>query len=100
VQDVRTKYAEHVDGAAEGAGREDRLCELNVLEQASHVCQTTIVQDAWARGQQLSVHGWIYSLEDGLLRDLRYCVTEPGGVPSALDESIAYCTGNARVPAT
>jgi carbonic anhydrase len=50
----------------------DRLCELNVLEQAMHVCRTTIVQDAWRRGQPLTVHGWIYSLHDGLLRDLRF----------------------------
>jgi carbonic anhydrase len=50
----------------------DRLCELNVLQQAEHVCRTTIVQDAWSRGQQLAVHGWIYALQDGLLRDLHF----------------------------
>jgi carbonic anhydrase len=99
VQDVRAKYARHVDASGEDAQREDRLCELNVLEQAAHVCHTTIVQDAWARGQQLSVHGWIYSLENGLLRDLRFCVTDPDGVGAAVDESIAHCAGNAGVPA-
>ncbi len=52
----------------------DKLCELNVIEQAANVCQTT-VQSAWERGQELSVHAWIYSIDDGLLRDLSFCVT-------------------------
>ncbi len=47
----------------------DRLCELNVVEQVAKVCQTTIVRDAWDRGQAVAVHGWIYGLKDGLLRD-------------------------------
>jgi carbonic anhydrase len=50
--------------------RHDRLCELNVLEQVANVCQTYVVQDAWSRGQALTVHGWIYGLKDGLMRDL------------------------------
>jgi carbonic anhydrase len=54
--------------------RADRLCELNVKMQVANVCATTIVQDAWGRGQELAVHGWIYSLADGLLRDLDVCV--------------------------
>jgi len=53
----------------------DRLCELNVLEQTANVCHTTIVRDAWERGQELSVHGWIYGLRDGLLRDLHMTVS-------------------------
>jgi carbonic anhydrase len=57
-------------GCATGEAAEDRLCELNVIEQASNVCRTGIVQDAWDRGQPLSVHGWIYNLGDGLIRDL------------------------------
>ena len=52
------------------AARERRLCELNVIEQVRHVCEATVVQDAWARGRPLAVHGWIYGLDDGLLRDL------------------------------
>ena len=51
------------------------LCELNVIEQVVNVCQTTIVQDAWARGQELAVHGWIYGLQNGLLHDLDISVT-------------------------
>ena len=78
VQDVRWKYQDIVEGADSLDARVNRLCELNVVEQAVHVCQTTIVQDAWARGQALSVHGWIYRLDDGLLRDLGVSVTNPG----------------------
>jgi carbonic anhydrase len=71
VQDVRQKHAALLlrrDPASEAAA--DRLCELNVIEQVLNVCQTTIVRDAWERGQEMSVHGWIYGLRDGLLRDL------------------------------
>ena len=57
--------------AGEGPARCDRLCELNVVEQVANVCRTTIVRDAWSRGQELRVHGWIYAIRDGLLRDLR-----------------------------
>ena len=53
----------------------DHLCELNVIEQVKSVVHTTIVQDAWDRGQDLAVHGWIYSIADGLLRDLNLCIT-------------------------
>ncbi len=53
----------------------DRVCEINVIEQALSVCQTTVVQDAWRRGQELSVHGWIYGLRDGLLTDLGMTVS-------------------------
>ncbi|MGI8605298.1 MAG: carbonate dehydratase [Verrucomicrobiales bacterium] len=54
----------------------DRLCEMNVIEQVANVCQTTIARDAWERGQELAVHGWIYGLQDGLLRDLKITVTD------------------------
>lgn len=57
--------------------RFDRFCELNVLAQVYHVCQTTIVQGAWRRGQEISVHGWIYGVGNGLLKDLQVCVTNP-----------------------
>jgi carbonic anhydrase len=87
VQDVRGRYAGHLDAIEDVAARAERLCELNVLEQAVHVCETTIVQDAWARGQELAVHGWIYRLETGLLRDLGFCVTAPGDVMPSLTDS-------------
>jgi carbonic anhydrase len=70
VQDVHHRHQARVAARADGAGRVDHLCELNVIEQVAHVCQTTIVGDAWDRGQSLSVHGWVYGLQDGLVRDL------------------------------
>ncbi|HXF78980.1 MAG TPA: carbonate dehydratase [Usitatibacter sp.] len=70
VQDVRAKHARSLDSLTELSAQLDRLCELNVLEQAANVCQTSIVLDAWERGQPLTVHGWVYGLHDGLLRDL------------------------------
>jgi carbonic anhydrase len=75
VQDVRHKHAPLLDDGGDVAMSVDRLCELNVLEQASNVCATTIVQDAWARGQELTVHGLIYRLSDGVLRDLGLSVS-------------------------
>ncbi|MEZ5966310.1 MAG: carbonate dehydratase [Planctomycetota bacterium] len=73
VQDVQRKYETQLE-ATPAEGRHDRLCELNVIEQVHNVCQTTIVQDAWTRGQRLLVHGFIYSLDDGLLRDLHVSI--------------------------
>jgi len=77
VQDVRQKHEDRLASLADAASRSDRLCELNVVEQAANVCQTTIVQDAWERGQQLAVHAWVYGLRDGLVRDLDFTATTP-----------------------
>jgi len=74
VQDVRDRHQKLLDTVADVSQRAERLCELNVIEQVAHVCRTTIVQDAWTRGQDLTVHGWIYSLKDGLIRDLEMIV--------------------------
>ena len=70
VQDVRDRHQPAIHELADDEARLRRLCELNVVEQVLHVRQTTIVQDAWTRQQTLSVHGWIYDIRDGLLRDL------------------------------
>ena len=70
VHDVHKKHAEQLARREDPSWQLDRLCELNVLEQVINVCQTTIVQDAWQRGADLTVHGWVYSLADGLIRDL------------------------------
>lgn len=70
IQDVHAKHRDELDAIAEKDARVRRLCELNVIEQVVNVSQTTVVRDAWARGQELMVHGWIYGIEDGLLRDL------------------------------
>ncbi len=72
VQDVRVRHAAMLDGLPDAAVRINRLCELNVLQQALHVCETTIVRDAWKRGMPLTVHAWVYSLSDGRLRDLGF----------------------------
>ena len=88
VRDVQERHAELIDRVAPDAAI-DRLCELNVIEQARNVCQTTIVRDAWARGQQLYVHSWIYSLRDGLLRDLGFAVGAADEVADAYAESIS-----------
>lgn len=76
VQDVRQKHGAHLSIINNESKRGDKLCELNVIEQVCNVCQATIVQDAWARGQQLAVHGWIYAIHDGLLRDLNITVAK------------------------
>jgi carbonic anhydrase len=70
VQDVAEKHKACVHGAGADHVRANVLCELNVLEQVGNVCQTTIVRDAWERGQSVMVHGWIYGLKDGLLHNL------------------------------
>lgn len=70
VQDVKFSHASELEKLSDPAARVDRLCELNVIEQVINVCRTTIVQSAWQRGQELDVHGWIYGLGDGLIRDL------------------------------
>ncbi len=70
IRDVYYRNRAELDVIPSEEEKTDRLCELNVIEQVENVCQTTIVQSAWARGQKLAVHGWIYSLKDGLLRDM------------------------------
>lgn len=70
IKDNYVRHKHELDLIADGTARADRMCELNVVEQVKNVCHTTIVQNAWSNGQQLSVHGLIYGLHDGLLRDL------------------------------
>ena len=70
VKDVNDKHGRYLGSVIGATARNDALCELNVIEQVVNVCQTTSVQDAWKRGQPLTVHGWVYGLNDGLVRDL------------------------------
>jgi carbonic anhydrase len=70
VQDVRRKHQAELDALETEGERHRRLCELNVIEQVHNVTQTTVIQDAWARGHAISVHGWVYDLRDGLLREV------------------------------
>jgi carbonic anhydrase len=90
VQDVRSKYQSQLARLPSEKQRHDRLCELNVVEQAVNVCHTTVVREAWARGHELAVHGWIYSLRDGLLRDLAKCVTSEAELSACYE---AACAG-------
>ena len=80
VEDVRDKHRDCLARVSGETPATDRLCELNVIEQVANVCQTTIVRDAWERGQELTVHGWVYGIKDGLLRDLN---TTVGGTDDA-----------------
>jgi len=89
VQDVRNQHHEWVMSLPDGAVRLDALCELNVLEQSLHVCQTTVVQDAWARGQQVDVHGWVYGLHSGLIKDLRLTVGKADDLHGAYAQAVA-----------
>jgi carbonic anhydrase len=77
VQDVMQRHALALEGLTDDARRFERLCELNVIEQVFNVGQTTIIEGAWARGQELTLHGWVYSLKDGLLRDLGVTASSP-----------------------
>ena len=70
VKDVHQKHERYLGDLIPTPKRQDRLCELNVIEQVVNVCQTTSVQDAWSRGQTVTVHGWVYDLKDGLVRDM------------------------------
>ena len=87
VQDVRNRHQDWL-ASLPAAQQVDALGELNVIEQARNVCQTTIVQDAWARGQPLVVHGWFYGLHDGLLNDLRITVSNAAEIASAFDAAV------------
>lgn len=83
IQDTARKYADVLADLPSDTEREARLCELNVREQVLNIGQTTIVEDAWARGQSLQVHGWVYSLENGLLKDLKLSLTQPEQLEAA-----------------
>ena len=88
VQDVHQKHERYLGEVLPSKERRDRLCELNVLEQVINVCQTTIVQDAWERGQSLTVHSWVYSLEDGIVRDLGMAVSQPSTLMPQFEASL------------
>ncbi len=95
VQDVRNHHQAWLD-TLPAMQRVNALCELNVVEQARNVCQTTIVQDAWQRGQDVVVHGWVYGLHNGLLEDLAMSVTAGEDLGQAYRQAIA--TVQARYP--
>ena len=88
IQDVRHKHAGLIERFPEER-QHDALCELNVIEQVLNAGQTTVVRDAWERGQQLSIHGWIYRLDDGLLRDLKVGASGVGELDGAYRNAVA-----------
>lgn len=89
VQDVKQKHESLLARIDDEDGRVRRLCELNVVEQVVNVSRTTIVEQAWARGQELTVHGWIYGLDDGLVHDLRIEVADSVDVERSHQEALA-----------
>ena len=88
VQDVRNRHQPWLD-SVDTSQRVNALCELNVVEQALNVCQTTMVQDAWHRGQEVVVHGWVYGLHNGLLEDLTMTASGPEDVHAAYEKALA-----------
>jgi carbonic anhydrase len=88
VQDVHVKHLARVDGLPEEK-RHDRLCELNVLEQVINVSRSIVVQDAWQRGQSVTIHGWIYGLKDGLIRDLGLTLSASDQIPERYEMALS-----------
>ncbi len=93
VQDVREKHDDCLCRLPDETARSSRLCEFNVVEQVANVCQTTMVRDAWERGQELTVHGWIYGLRDGLLRDLNFTASNPAEAAANYKAAVAALEG-------
>jgi len=91
VQDLKHRHPERLAMAKSEGERHDLLCELNVIEQVANACQTTVVRDAWGRGQSLAVHGWIYGLKDGLIRDLDTTI-------ASVDDVAPACRGARNGP--
>ncbi len=88
VQDVMHTHETLLSKINDKAERLDRLCELNVIEQVLNVSQTTVVQNAWGKGQELTIHGWVYGVSDGLLRDLDICVTNQNELSAAYEKAV------------
>lgn len=89
VQDVRDRHREHLCTIDDEVVRANKLCELNVIEQVFNVCSTTTVRDAWARGQELTVHGWVYSLENGLANDQGISISRERDIEPAYMAALA-----------
>jgi len=88
VQDVHARHRDHLSTGS-GEDEVNRLCELNVIEQVVNVCRTSVVQEAWERGQVFEVHGWVYGLKDGLLKDLGLSVGGPEDLEGAYAQAVA-----------
>lgn len=89
IRDVYRRNADRIGPWTDSHEQNDLLCELNAIEQASNVCKTTVLQDAWARNQDVSVHGWVYSLKNGRLTDLDFCVTAAQELDGECEKALA-----------
>jgi carbonic anhydrase len=98
VEDVRDAHAGQLAALPDDEARWDRLCELNVIEQVLHVTQTTVMRDVWSRGQEVTVHGWIYGLRDGRLRDLHVSAASAGEAARVYDVAVHGGTGEPQAP--
>lgn len=96
VSDIVQKHAALLDDVELDSMRHARLCELNAIEQVVNVCQTTVLQDAWARGQPVSVHGWVYGLHDGRVRNMGIDVASPDELAAAYDSALARMGNSAE----
>jgi carbonic anhydrase len=95
IQDVRDRHRQLLNSLPESK-RLDALVELNAIEQVVNVCQSTVLQDAWARGQQISVHGWVYGVHDGLLQDLHITVSGLDGLEALYLASVEAVSSSSR----
>jgi carbonic anhydrase len=95
LRDVQDRYAERLQAIPYASTRHDRMCELNVLEQVVNVCQSNVVQYAWERQQELTIHGWVYGVGDGLLRNLGLTVSGKEGLAAAHQAAVdaAFASG-------
>lgn len=100
LQDLRDKHEKSLAGLGEDANAINRFCELNVIEQVTNVCQTSIARDAWERNQQLTIHGWIYGIQDGLLRDLNTTVSSFEETGKVYESAIAALKARSTLPST
>ena len=95
VKDVRDKHRELLE-ALPVAWRHDALCELNSIEQVMNISQSTVMQDAWARGQKVTLHGWCYGLKDGLINNLQMTLPGVEGADKAYKQAVAYVASRER----
>ncbi len=96
VENVKHRHVAALEGLDDFGARHDRLCELNVIEQVVNVCRTTVVREAWDRGQKLSVHGWIYSLDNGRVHDLHMHVAGAASLDAARAQAHADVIAHVR----
>jgi carbonic anhydrase len=89
IRDIRARYADELNALTDKEKRCNRLCEINVIEQARNVCRTNIVQKAWRRGQPLHVHSLIYGIQDGVLKDLQLCISKQDDLAEAYRIAVA-----------